>query len=150
MDSHATLLSPTLLHLRGQLARAFRADTALPGSIGDVPSAGHCAAVAAIVHTELGGGLVSAIVDGQSHWFNRLELDGREFDVDLTGDQFGGDAVRVARKGSLYPGTRERTIRELNEETLLRASTLARRARVARAARELAGAAGRGPHQIAA
>ena len=58
--------------LRSVLEPAFSDETALPGSIRHVPSSGHCAAVAALVHRRLGGWLVSATVGNETHWFNRL------------------------------------------------------------------------------
>jgi len=124
--------------LRGQLARAFRPDTAAPGTTSPVPSAGHCAAVAAVVNAELGGQFVSTIVDGQSHWFNRLEARRASFDVDLTGDQFGLAELRIAREGELFPSTRLRSTEQLNRETLERARLLAERAGLPTAEQKLA------------
>lgn len=102
---------------------AFAPDTALPGSKAFPPSAGHCAVVAYIVRKRLGGDLVSAIVDGQSHWFNRIN----EIDCDITADQFGMSAVRVAPAGDLYPGTLVRSGFDLDRGTLNRAHLLADR-----------------------
>jgi hypothetical protein len=59
-------------------------------------SAGQCGTVATIVRAMLGGELVSAEIDAQSHWFNRSYVAGDFFDVDLTGDQFGLPPVQLA------------------------------------------------------
>lgn len=114
--------------LRGQLEAAFSPETALEGEAGAVPSAGHCAAVAVIVRNRLGGSLVSAIVEGSSHWFNRIRVGAISVDVDITGDQFGRPAVQTGVEGSLYQGSRVRRSDEVREETLTRAALLARRA----------------------
>jgi hypothetical protein len=119
-----------LERLRAVLEPAFSPETASPrtSSAGRSPSAGHCAAVAAIVWQRLGGELVSAKVQGESHWFNRLSVGGHLIDVDLTGDQFGLPAVRVGEPGRLYCGTRPRNPSELRDETIRRAILLARKA----------------------
>ena len=116
--------------LRSALEFAFNADTALPGSKASLPSAGHCAAVAAIVHRRLGGWLVSAVVGDETHWFNRLRAGKRLIDVDLTGDQFGRAPIQIATFGHLYRGTRVRRPGELLSETLARAEKLEQRARL--------------------
>lgn len=126
-----------LADLRVDLARAFRSDTAAPGTCSRIASAGHCAAVAAIVHAELGGQLVSTVVEDQSHWFNRIEVGGGYFDVDLTGDQFGLAETRICPAGELFCSWRLRTLQQLNDETLRRARLLAERAGLAKAEREL-------------
>src|SRR5207245_1002509 len=72
--------------LRLRLEGVFALDTAVLGAKGDSSSAGHCAAVAAVVQEVLGGRLVSAKVEGESHWFNRLPGVDATHDVDLTGD----------------------------------------------------------------
>jgi hypothetical protein len=123
-----TELLESLDALRSKLEAAFNPDTAVPGTISNVPSAGHCAAVASIVHRQLGGQLVSTMVSGISHWFNRFEICGKVVDVDITGDQFGFPAIRIAGEGELFSGTRVRQPKELHSETLRRSSTLAQRA----------------------
>src|SRR5574341_1074674 len=80
-------LESTLSGLRGRLERAFSASTAAPGFSGSTASAGHCAAVSAILSKLIGGTMVSTRIEGQSHWFNRIQVGNREYDVDLTGDQ---------------------------------------------------------------
>lgn len=114
--------------IRKALEPAFARDTAIDQMSGPVPSAGHCAAVAVLINKLLGGALVSAFVEGQSHWFNRMQVGDAIIDVDITGDQFGLDAVRIENAGSLYEGTRERAFTEIHEETLRRATRLAERA----------------------
>jgi len=101
----------------------FSADTAVSGTISDVPSAGHCAVTAIIIQMILGGELVSAYVCDQSHWFNRIE----GYDIDATADQFKGNRVLMTSKGVLYPGTRVRHHVEIDEVTWQRAKLLASR-----------------------
>jgi hypothetical protein len=128
---NANATSPSLRLLeqhRLRLQAWFRPDTAILGTCSQVASAGHCAAVAAIIYFTHGGTLVSAIVDAQSHWFNRVNVGGHDVDVDLTGDQFGRAPVQVAESGTLYDGTRIRTEEQLNADTLRRAWLLGRRA----------------------
>jgi len=119
-----------LEQLRVILEAAFSPETASPdtATAGRPPSAGQCAAVSAIVWDRFDGELVSAAVQGQSHWFNRLNIGGHVMDVDLTGDQFGLQAVRYGEPGSLCPATRTRTPHELREETVRRAIRLAEKA----------------------
>lgn len=121
-------LRAELLELRARLEKNFSPDTALNGLQSDVPSAGHCAAAAAIVWKRLGGSLVSTSLKGMSHWFNRLQVDDQLLDLDITGDQFGYPAIQIKPAEELYPYTRERSPDELNDETLQRAALLARRA----------------------
>lgn len=133
MPSQHPHLLASAAELRARLEPHFSEETAASGYSRTSPSAGHCAAVAAIVASGAQPGLeeatcVSATVEGGSHWFNRLTRAGESFDVDLTGDQFGRPAIQVARAGTLYSGTRERRTDELNEETRSRAALLAERA----------------------
>ena len=83
--------------IRSALEPAFSADTALPGSNRRVSSAGHCAAVAAIVRRRLGGWLVTTtrriclrIVNSPKH---RVDL----FDpvVDTVADPFADPEQRI-------------------------------------------------------
>jgi hypothetical protein len=121
-------LSGLAVALRRVLEPAFDADTAAPGFVGIGPSAGQCAAVALIAYEDLGGKLVSAKVDGQSHWFNRFLVEGGWVDVDLTGDQFGRPAIQWGDAGTLYEATRERGLAEVNQETADRSRRLRTRA----------------------
>lgn len=121
-------LRQSLTSFRDRLEEAFRPDSAAQGFPGVSPSTGHCAAVAVIVHELVGGDIISTLVDGTSHWLNRLNAGGRCMDVDLTGDQFSRPRVQVKEAGKLYPETRIRTQAELTEETLERARLLATRA----------------------
>ena len=118
---------------RARLASSFASDTAAPGWGEGPPSSGHCAAVSVIARSLFGGDYVSAMVNGQSHWFNRLVVDDRLVDADLTADQFGYPSPRLAAPGELYAATRIRAVQEVKKETLLRAVTLAERANVTRA-----------------
>jgi hypothetical protein len=123
--------------VRQQLEEGFRPDTAAGGFPVTTPSAGHCAAVSAILGGLLGAGMVSALVDGRSHWFNRIQLASESVDLDLTGDQFGFPPLQVSDAGRLYPGARVRQVADLNAETLRRATLLAERSRLTGAIEDL-------------
>jgi hypothetical protein len=115
-----------LIKLRRELEKIFAPDTAVPGTESNVPSAGHCAAVALIVYETFGGALASATVNGQSHWFNLVQTDDGQCWVDLTADQFGLPCVRMhlSKYGTMYDGTRIRFEQEANAETWQRAKML--------------------------
>lgn len=124
--------------LRGLLEGAFSPDTAKNGWgwLSTAPSAGHCAAAAAIFEvrgSEVDGAQVECVsvttdVLG-SHWFNRVTRGDEVVDVDLTGDQFGRPAVQVAPADSLYDaGARVRPLEDVDEETRARAERLAKKA----------------------
>jgi hypothetical protein len=130
-------LHKNLRRIRKNLDRGFSSRTAYLKKGKSNSSSGHCAAVAAIIHEILGGRLVSATVNGESHWFNRLEVDGDVLDLDLTGDQFGKEPIQVAKAGDLYSGTKERFSSQLDSETLERAWLLANKAYLDEAARKL-------------
>lgn len=130
-------LETELLALRAQLDKGFSPDTALNGLQSDIPSTGHCATVAAIAWKMLGGSLVSANINGISHWFNRVQIGDQLIDFDLTGDQFDYPAVQFNSVEELYPHTRERSPVELDDETLHRAALLARRVGLLKAAETL-------------
>ena len=130
-------LRAELLELRARLDKSFSPDTALSGLQSEVPSAGHCAAAAAIVWKMLGGSLVSTSLKGISHWFNRIRVDDQLLDLDITGDQFGYPTIQFKPAEELYPYTRERSPDELNDETLHRAALLARRAGLSEVAKAL-------------
>lgn len=116
-----------LKDLRTVLDRAFSPETAAPGYEHIGGSAGHCAAVSVILRELYGGQHASAVVDGQSHWFNKLTVGGEERYVDLTGDQFGRAPVQIS-PSPLYDGSRIRSPEDLRIETLERAVKLAERA----------------------
>src|SRR5690606_8083903 len=111
-------------HARDRLEAAFSSETAQQGWPTSAPSSGQCAAVAVIVHELLGGRMVSALVDGRSHWFNRLNTSVGDVDLDLTADQFGYPPIRLSRAGKLYPGTRVRQSIEVSLETKARSNLL--------------------------
>lgn len=118
-----------LFKIRREIEMVFAEDTAsIDGWNENIPSSGHCAAVSIIVKWLLGGEYMSAIVGGQSHWFNRIIISNGYFDVDLTGDQFGQDEVLIFPAGQLYPLTKIRYEQELRTETIRRAILLAERA----------------------
>lgn len=114
-------LNASLVGLRDALDRVYAVDTAQPGSNWSeaIPSIGHCAATACMVRALCGGDFVSANVAGVSHWFNRIGVEGRTYDIDLTGDQFGRARVQVVRDDGprLYDGIRVRSVGDVNEET---------------------------------
>ena len=124
-------LRKALANLRVRLEPAFGPETAMKQSKRSVSaSAGQCTAVATIVRAMLGGELVSAHVDTQSHWFNRVPVGGVLFDIDITGDQFGLPPIQMARRGKLYGGSRVRRPADVDKNTRMRAALLARRAGV--------------------
>lgn len=114
----------SLIELRTRLDKAFSKETAHPSTNYTAGSSGHCAAVSKIVHDMFGGEFVSARFAGGSHWFNRIG----NFDVDLTGDQYGFDPVRIASAGELYENARVRDSRDMKEETIARSRILFMRA----------------------
>lgn len=121
-------LLDTLHDIRRRLEEVFSDETtAGQRAAGSPPSTGHCAVVAMLVRAMLGGGYVSAIVNGASHWFNRIPLNGELLDVDLTGDQFGEYPVLVSRAGHLWSGSRVRPASDLNDETRTRYDLLSSR-----------------------
>lgn len=120
-------------NVRIRLERAFSPETAQHGWSSSTPSSGQCAAVAVIVYELLGGQMVSALVDGRSHWFNRLCTSDGEIDLDITADQFGYSPIRVSRAGELYPGTRVREVAEVVSETWARSDLLKQRSGVSSA-----------------
>jgi len=117
-----------LLELRGLIEKGFSPETAAAGFRGTGPSTGQCAATAIVVREVLGGEFLSALVEDQSHWFNRVPLSGRPMDLDLTGDQFGLPAVQLTDVDQLYVGTRVRSPSDVDRDTLRRAIRLAEQA----------------------
>lgn len=127
-------LMEELQRLRARLEPVFAPDTAFPGSKLGIRSAGHCAVVAAIVQESLGGALLSAEVDHEQHWFNRIETTAGVVDVDLTGDQFGLPPLQIAPSGKLYRGAVAKDLTDLLPEAIERANRLCLRAGFTRAA----------------
>ena len=85
------------------LSPHFSMVTAVPGTVaGSSPSTGHCAVAAIIMRSIFGGALISTTVQGESHWFNRIDIDGFVVDVDITGDQFDLEAVQIGPVDALY------------------------------------------------
>lgn len=132
-------LLKALKWIRSRLEIGFRPDTAAAGFPGTTPSAGHCAAVSAIVARLFGGDLVSSRVDGLSHWYNRFYLESETVDCDITGDQFGHAPIQISDPGNIYSDACVRDWRELNLETLKRAILLAERSGITEAAKLLSG-----------
>lgn len=119
-----------LERLRACLDEAFAADTAAPGFAGSPPSRGHCAVVAIIMRELYGGVLLRTQVKGEEHWLNRIHLGDRDYDVDLTGDQFDFPPLQVHPAGQLYEIQRVDAGHEITPETVARALLLARRAKL--------------------
>jgi len=126
---HVAELTAELSRLRSALENAFSPDTAWRQTTGSTTSAGHCGAVAAIVHRRYGGKLLQTWVRGTEHWFNRLATKEGPVDVDLTGDQFGFPPVQIERAGHLYLEASLRPAADLKPETIDRAERLLERAR---------------------
>lgn len=120
-------LQQTLAALREKLDAHFSLESAQGGTPGRTPSAGQCAAVSLILHDLLGGELVSAVVNGESHWFNRVNTAHGVMDVDITADQFGLETIRIAEAGGLYQATRVRSDSDIAPETRRRSELLRRR-----------------------
>lgn len=114
-----------LHELRTRLDDVFAPDTAAPGTPPRPGKPdGHCAVVAMLLHDYLGGEYVSATFSGLSHWFNRILNEGLWIDVDITGDQFYGSAVRIGEPNTLWEGTRARSAFDLNHDTRKRYALL--------------------------
>jgi len=114
-------LKKSLVNLRKMLDEVFAADTAFPNTVYASGSTGHCAAVAIVVNQLFGGGFRSTHINGVSHWYNKIN----DFDVDLTGDQFGLRPVEMDH--CVHPNGCIRAGSELNFETVARAKLLAQR-----------------------
>ena len=109
---------------RRQVAVGWSAETANDEKDHEIRSTGQCAATAVVFQQVFGGVMVSTMVEGVSHWYNQVG----EYDIDLTGDQFGHAPIRMVPKGSLYNDARERTHEEVDGATALRAMLLALKA----------------------
>lgn len=110
-----------LKSFREQLEPHFNADTSndFEGYRGG--SHGHCVMVSMLLHALFDAEYVSTKLEETSHWFSRFRTeDGKAFDVDLTGDQFGHEKIRVKPAGELYPDVRVRTFDDINHETRVR------------------------------
>ncbi len=86
------------------------------------PSAGYCFLAALAVLQVLGGQIIAGEHQGIYHYWNRLELaTGKTYDIDVTGDQFGHDRVRISSRplyggGHVFPLERyERLDPEINK-----------------------------------
>lgn len=117
------------------LSPHFARDTANPGTPwgvpGTDPSLGHCAVAAIIIQELFGGELVSLYIDGESHWFNRIDVRGFAVDVDVTGGQFDRPAVQIGPADALYDSpARVRGEDDMSQETVERAALLAGRAHI--------------------
>ena len=80
--------------VEAQLAPALRAawcaaTSANPAWTARNPALGQCAVTALVVQDHFGGDLMRGMVDGESHYWNRID----GVDVDLTLSQFGPHAV---------------------------------------------------------
>jgi hypothetical protein len=88
--------------LRRELENAWSRETSAQPSEWTArnPALGQCAVTALVVQDHLGGELIQAIVNGISHYWNRVES-GKE--LDLSRQQFG-ESVRIETE----PGVRSR------------------------------------------
>lgn len=83
------------------------------GPDGDaMDSYGQCAVTALWVLERYGGSLVSARVNGVSHWYNYTE----NLYVDLTGDQFGYPEIQISND-PIYPNSKFRSFDEIDGAT---------------------------------
>lgn len=93
------------------LERSWDATTSAdPSWSPEVPSRGQCAVSALVVQDELGGDLLRAIVDGTSHYWNRV-ADGSEIDATRAQFQRWHPVEEVIRRRSYvlsFPDTRRR------------------------------------------
>lgn len=113
-----------LKYLRELLQLHFSPETSYLGKESVIPSTGHCAVVAVIIYFLFNAQLVSTRIDKVSHWFNRIRINGSDYDCDLTGDQFGFEPFKIDLADSLYDDTRTRTIDEVDMGTFNRAFLL--------------------------
>jgi hypothetical protein len=118
-----------LRSLREELKSEFSLDKAHPSIESSNPSStGHCAAVSIIVHCIFGGDMISVTYENESHCTNEIPIAGNMYEVDLTGDQFGFEPVRVTRNRLFLTDYRRRSFDDIDEETKERAMLLAERA----------------------
>lgn len=119
-----SIIIEQLKHLRELLELHFSAETSFSGVKSKIPSTGHCAVVALIIYFAFNALIVSTKINGVSHWFNRLRINGSDYDFDLTGDQFGFEPFKIDLANSLYNDTRIRCIDEVDMHTFNRAFLL--------------------------
>jgi len=92
-------IASELLPLRQAMDEVFSCSTAFGDCHPEAPSAGHCMLASMVVQDLFGGKIVGGTVNEIPHYWNRI---GR-VDVDVTGDQFGFEGVRV-KQGALHRG----------------------------------------------
>lgn len=80
-----------LKNIRFKTTKIFNSKTAMGTWNPNKPSAGHCDVVAMLLQSIYGGKLVTTTINKIDHWFNKI---GNQY-VDLTGDQFGLNPVRI-------------------------------------------------------
>ena len=104
--------------LRSRLEVAYSDETKYPLSTSASSiTSGQCAVTVLLLHDLYGGEILSTVVEGESHWFNRINFGFAVCDVDITGDQYGFPEIQVKRVGSLYPNSRLRSREEVHLET---------------------------------
>ncbi len=125
VSNKPTYITPVFLsQLRNYLELYFKSDTSNNPSLYKGGSHGHCVMVSMLLHKLFDAKFLSTKFEETSHWFSRLTLhDGKLADVDLTGDQFGHDKVRIKSINELYSDAQIRNSREINSETQSRFAT---------------------------
>jgi len=68
--------------------------------------------------------MISTYIDGISHWFNEVFIDGVRYQFDLTADQFDLDKVIVGTS-PIHGEYRVRSLEDVNQETFFRTALLA-------------------------
>lgn len=107
-------------NLRSKLLIIWADDTRAPNSTTQTLSAGHCAVTARLIKELLPASrMVSTKIEGQSHWFNQVAMNGYFWTLDLTPDQFDPEVEYILTNAPEGPYTspKVRNISEINEET---------------------------------
>jgi len=109
---------------RNVIAKGWGADTTSDEKEHVIKSTGQCAVTAIMLQQCFGGIMVSTKSEGGLHWYNRV----KGYDVDITGDQYGHDPVRIVPEGTLYDDAQPMTEDDVDGATILRSALLALKA----------------------